>query len=144
MAKQDMDWKAALAGAFGLPQEEAAEENANATKPSDVERKKRSGVVFSTNPDYKYPTDEAPEAATLPNNQQRLRVSMERAGRGGKTVTLVRGFVGTDDDLKTLGRLLRQRCGVGGSTGDGEVLIQGDHRQRVVEILKAEGYTQAK
>lgn len=142
MAKQDTDWKAALAGAFGLPQDNADE--AKVQQPSAVERKKRSGVVFSTNPDYEYSSGDAPEAATLPNNQQRLRVSMERAGRGGKTVTLVRGFVGTDDDLKALGRLLRQRCGVGGSADDGEILVQGDHRQRVVEILKAEGYTQTK
>lgn len=142
MAKQDIDWKAALAGAFGLSQDDAAD--ANVQKSSDVERKKRSGVVFSTNPDYAYSTDDAPEVETLPNNQQRLRVSMERAGRGGKTVTLVRGFIGTDDDLKVLGRWLRQRCGVGGSTADCEVLIQGDHRKRVMELLKAEGYTQTK
>lgn len=144
MAKQDIDWKATLAGAFGMPHEENAISNAEVHKPADVERKKRCGVVFSTNPHYEYSTDDAPEAATLPHNQQRLRVSMERAGRGGKTVTLVRGFVGTDVDLKALGRWLRQRCGVGGSTADGEVLIQGDHRQRVVELLRAEGYTQTK
>lgn len=148
-----MDWKTALAGAFGLPQDgdgsTSAEKQKSSSDPlrrkgGDVECKKRSGVVFSTNPDYEYSTDDAPEAQTLPHNQQRLRVSMERAGRGGKTVTLVRGFVGADDDLKTLGRWLRQCCGVGGSVANGEILVQGDHRQRVVELLKSEGYTQTK
>ena len=69
---------------------------------------------------------------------------MERAGRGGKTVTLVRGFIGSTDDLQSLCKLLKQKCGVGGSAKDGEIIIQGDHRQRLVEILKKEGYSQTK
>lgn len=69
---------------------------------------------------------------------------MERAGRGGKTVTLVRGFIGSADDLQSLCKLLKQKCGVGGSAKDGEIIIQGDHRQRLVEILKKEGYSQTK
>ena len=69
---------------------------------------------------------------------------MERAGRGGKTVTLVKGFVGSDEDITSLCKLLKQKCGVGGSVKDGEIIIQGDHRQRLVEILKKEGYTQTK
>ena len=69
---------------------------------------------------------------------------MERAGRGGNTVTLVRGFNGSTDDLQSLCKLLKQKCGVGGSAKDGEIIIQGDHRQRLVEILKKEGYSQTK
>ncbi|MCF0198441.1 MAG: translation initiation factor [Bacteroidaceae bacterium] len=106
--------------------------------------KHRLGMVYSTNPDFEFTPDAPEEEETLPAQQQRLRVSMERAGRGGKTVTLVRGFVGTEDDLAALGKKLKQRCGVGGSAKDGEIIIQGDHRQRVVELLKADGYTQTK
>jgi translation initiation factor 1 len=69
---------------------------------------------------------------------------MEKKGRGGKTVTLVRGFIGTEDDLKELGKLLKTRCGVGGSAKEGEIIIQGDFKQRIIELLKAEGYTQTK
>lgn len=106
--------------------------------------KERLGVVFSTNPDFDYSLDAEPETDTLPSNQQRLRVSMERAGRGGKTVTLVRGFVGTKADLTELCRQLKTRCGIGGSAKDGEVVLQGDVRPRVVELLKSLGYTQTK
>jgi len=101
-------------------------------------------IVYSTNPDFQPQDDEAEEVATLPNNQQKLRISMERSGRGGKTVTLVRGFVGTEDDLSALAKLLKQKCGVGGSAKDGEIIIQGDVRTKLLEILKKEGYTQAK
>lgn len=138
---QDNDWKAALAKAMNL---EVAEPEQPAEASAQPARRKRSGVVFSTNPDYAYATDDEAEVTTLPRQQQRLRVSMERAGRGGKTVTIVRGFVGTDDDLQALGRLLKQRCGVGGSAKDGEIIIQGDRRPAVVSLLKAEGYTQTK
>lgn len=106
--------------------------------------KDRLGVVFSTNPDFHYESEAEPEVATLPKAQQRLRVSMEKNHRGGKTVTLVRGFVGTDDDLTALARLLKTRCGVGGSAKEGEIIIQGDFRQRVIDLLKAEGYTGTK
>lgn len=132
------DWKDALSALTGVSK---PEEN---TEKTDVERKKRVGVVYSTNPDYAYEDDTVEESSTLPRNHQKLRLSMERAGRGGKTVTLVRGFVGTDDDLQTLGKMLKQKCGVGGSVKDGEIIIQGDHRTRLVEILRREGYTQAK
>ena len=86
-------------------------------------------------------TDEAP---TLPRKQQKLRLAMERAGRGGKTVTLIRGFVGTDEEINALCKLLKQRCGVGGTAKAGEIIIQGDHRTRLVELLKQEGYIQTK
>ena len=106
--------------------------------------KDRLNVVYSTNPDYQYENIGVEEAETLPKNQQKLRVSMEKKGRGGKTVTLVRGFVGTEEDLKELGKLLKTKCGVGGSAKDEEIIIQGDFKQRIIDLLKAEGYTQTK
>ena len=106
--------------------------------------KDRLNIVYSTNPDFAYETERDNEVETLPKNQQKLRVSVEKKGRGGKTVTVVSGFVGTEDDLKGLGKLLKAKCGTGGSVKDGEILIQGDFKQRLVEILRAEGYTQAK
>ena len=132
------DWKSALA-ALG-----ATEEPNDNKEKTEIDRKKRIGVVYSTNPDYEYSDDSQEEAETLPKNQQKLRLNMERAGRGGKTVTLVKGFVGSDKDINALCKLLKQKCGVGGSVKDGEIIIQGDHRLRLVEILKKEGYTQTK
>lgn len=132
------DWKSALA-ALG-----ATEEPNDYKENTDIDRKKRVGVVYSTNPDYEYSDDSQEQTDTLPKNQQKLRLNMERAGRGGKTVTLVKGFVGSEDDITSLCKLLKQKCGVGGSVKDGEIIIQGDHRQRLVEILKKEGYTQTK
>ena len=105
--------------------------------------KDRLGMVFSTNPDYHFENDEE-EIETLPRQQQKLRVRIEKNHRGGKTVTIVSGFVGSDDDLKELGRLLKTKCGVGGSQKDGEVLVQGDFKEKVIQILKQEGYTQTK
>ena len=106
--------------------------------------KERLGVVYSTNPNFQYESTEEEELETLPKNQQKLRISMEKKGRGGKTVTLVRGFIGTEDDLKELGKLLKTKCGVGGSVKDEEIIIQGDFKQRIINLLKAEGYTQTK
>lgn len=106
--------------------------------------KDRLNVVYSTNPDYQYENIGEEEAETLPKNQQKLRVSMEKKGRGGKTVTLIRGFVGAEEDLKELGKLLKTKCGVGGSAKEGEIIIQGDFKQRIIDLLKAEGYTQTK
>ena len=102
--------------------------------------KQRLGMVYSTNPDFEYSTTEEQTTATLPPAEQNLRVWLDRKQRGGKTVTLVKGFVGSDDDLAELGRMLKSKCGVGGSAKDGEIIIQGDHRDRVVELLIAAGY----
>ena len=107
---------------------------------ADNDWKSRLGMVYSTNPDFRYDTDEEPEAETLPAGQQDLRVWLDRKQRGGKVVTLVRGFVGRSADLEALARLLKTRCGVGGSVKEGEIIIQGDHRDRVVEILLRGGY----
>ena len=106
--------------------------------------KDRLNIVYSTNPDFQYSTDEKEETETLPKQQQKLRVSIEKNHRGGKTVTVIKNFIGSDDDLKELARLLKTRCGVGGSAKDGEILIQGDFKQKVIELLKNEGYTQTK
>ena len=106
--------------------------------------KDRLNVVYSTNPNFKYETTEEPEAATLPPQQQKLRVSLDRKNRGGKTVTLVTGFIGTEDDLKALGKLLKGSCGVGGTAKDGEIIIQGDFKLRILDLLKAKGYSQTK
>lgn len=106
--------------------------------------KDRLNVVYSTNPDFNYESIEKEESNTLPKNQQKLRVSMEKKGRGGKTVTLIKGFIGTEEDLKNLGKLLKTKCGVGGSVKDEEIIIQGDFKQRIIELLKTEGYTQTK
>lgn len=106
--------------------------------------KDRLGMVYSTNPDFQFVTDDEPEAETLPKNQQRLRVRIEKNGRGGKTATIISGFTGSETDLKELGKWLKGRLGVGGSAKDGEVLVQGDFKQRVIDLLKADGYTQTK
>lgn len=105
-----------------------------------MSKKKAIGVVYSTNPDYQYQYDDEPEADTLPPAKQRLRVSLDRHHRGGKTVTLVTGFVGSDDDLQTLGKTLKSRCGVGGAAKDGEIIIQGDHLDKVRQLLASDGY----
>jgi translation initiation factor 1 len=106
--------------------------------------KDRLNVVYSTNPNYKYDSEETSEASTVDKSKQNLRVQLDRKNRGGKTVTLISGFIGTDDDLKELGRLLKSKCGVGGSAKDGEIIVQGDFRQKVVELLLKEGYVKTK
>ncbi len=106
--------------------------------------KERLNIVYSTNPDFAYSTDEKEENETLPKQQQKLRVSIENNHRGGKTVTLVKNFIGTETDMKELGKLLKTKCGVGGSVKDEEILIQGEFKEKVIEILKKEGYTQTK
>ena len=100
----------------------------------------REGVVYSTDPNYNYQYEAQDEPATLPPQRQQLRVAFEKKGRGGKQVTLVRGFVGAAADLEALAKTLKARCGVGGSAKDGEILIQGDQRAKVLTILLQEGY----
>ena len=103
-------------------------------------KQNRAGVVYSTNPDFTYQGNEPTEATTLPPQQQQLRVQLDKKQRGGKQVTLVTGFVGTDTDLQALGKLLKTKCGVGGSAKDGEVVVQGDFRDKVLEVLLKEGF----
>ncbi len=102
--------------------------------------KGREGVVFSTNSDFQYNYNEAEEVSTLPPQQQNLKVLLDKKQRGGKMVTLVTGFVGSEEDLKELGKRLKQSCGVGGSVKDGEILVQGDFRERIGGLLVSEGY----
>ena len=102
--------------------------------------KDRLGMVYSTNSDFKYDTSEENEQDTLPKEKQSLRISLDKRNRGGKTVTLITGFIGTNDDLTALGKYLKVKCGVGGSAKDGEIIIQGDVRQKVSDILAKEGY----
>lgn len=106
--------------------------------------KDRLNIVYSTNRDFEYESYNEEEEETLPKEQQKLRVSIEKKGRGGKTVTLIKGFVGTEEDLKELAKSLKSQCGVGGTAKEGEIIIQGEFKQRIIDILKAKGYTQTK
>lgn len=106
--------------------------------------KERLNVVYSTNSDFNYEVDNDEEQVTLDKEKQNLRVSIDKKNRGGKVATLVTGFVGTENDLKELGKLLKSKCGVGGSAKDGEILVQGDFKQKVLDLLKKEGYTRTK
>ncbi|MCR5004149.1 MAG: translation initiation factor [Bacteroidales bacterium] len=107
---------------------------------ADNDWKKRLGVVFSTNPDFQYTNEDEPEEQTPEPSKQRLIVRIDRSGRGGKQVTLVEGFKGSSDDLKELGRSLKVKCGVGGSVSDGQIIIQGDLRDKVTNLLTQMGY----
>ncbi len=111
---------------------------------SNNDWKNRLGIVYSTKVDFQYETDEIEELETLPIEQQKLRVKVEKAGRKGKTVTLVTGFIGTDDDLKLLAKQLKTRLSTGGSSKCGEIVIQGDVKQRVVQLLLEIGYKNTK
>ncbi|NVJ86034.1 MAG: translation initiation factor [Algoriphagus sp.] len=102
--------------------------------------KKRDGVVYSTSSDFEYQYDSDDSAETLSPAEQNLKVMLDKKARGGKQVTLISGFVGSEEDLKELGKLLKSKCGVGGSAKDGEILIQGDHREKILQILLKEGY----
>lgn len=111
---------------------------------SNNDWKDRLGIVYSTKVDFQYETDEVEELETLPIEQQKLRVKVEKAGRKGKTVTLVTGFIGTDEDLKLLAKQLKTRLSTGGSSKGDEIVIQGDVKQRVVQLLLEFGYKNTK
>ncbi len=102
-------------------------------------KNKNGGMVFSTNPNFEQ-EDHNGEIETLLPSQQELKVYLDRKNRGGKTATIVREFIGTEEDLNALGKKLKSACGVGGSVKDGEIIIQGEKRDKVMELLKKEGY----
>ena len=100
----------------------------------------RLGVVYSTDPNFSYQTDSDEAAETLPAEKQNLRIQLDKKARAGKQVTLITGFVGTDADLQDLSKQLKNLCGAGGSTKDGEILVQGDFREKVLNWLIQKGY----
>lgn len=102
--------------------------------------KNREGVVYSTSSDFNYNYQASGSQTTLPSQRQNLKVQLDKSGRAGKQVTLVNGFIGTPEDLELLTKLLKTKCGVGGSCKEGEILIQGDVREKAVQILAKEGY----
>jgi len=108
-------------------------------KPKKNSLSDLGGIMYSTNPEFEY-QEEIDDTVTLPSQQQNLRVMLDKKNRGGKAVTLITGFIGKADDLDVLGKMLKTKCGVGGSVKDGEILIQGDVRDKVLSILQKEGY----
>ena len=102
--------------------------------------KKRLGMVYSTNPEFQFESEQQDDQETLPPDQQRLYVRLDRKNRKGKSVTLIEGFEGTGEDLKSLAKELKSKCGVGGSAKDGEILIQGDFRDRILSLLEEKGF----
>ncbi|MDR1517970.1 MAG: translation initiation factor [Dysgonamonadaceae bacterium] len=106
--------------------------------------KKRLDIVYSTNPDYHYDEDGCSETETLSKEKQPLRISLDKRNRKGKAVTLVTGFSGADADLQELGKMLKVKCGVGGSAKEGEIIVQGDLRDKVLQILQKEGYAKSR
>ena len=102
-----------------------------------------SPLMYSTDPNYK-PVSELNEIETLSAEEQPLRIILETKQRAGKTVTVVLGFVGTEEAMNNLGKALKNNCGTGGSVKDGEIIIQGDHRQKIFQYLKAKGYKKAR
>ena len=107
-------------------------------------KNRRRGVVYSTDPAYEYRYGKPKEAELLPPQQQKLRVQLDKKARRGKAVTLVTGFVGPDAELSALGKELKSLCGGGGTAKDGEIMVQGDHREKVTKWLLGNGYAGTK
>ena len=105
-----------------------------------VKKQRFEGVVYSTNDEYQYVDAETNEEESLSPSKQNLRVLLDRKQRGGKSVTLITGFIGNKAELDNLGKFIKQKCGVGGSVKDGVIIIQGDFKTRILELLLEEGY----
>ncbi len=105
-----------------------------------AKNKNTGGIVYSTNPDFNYTDPHQVETETVPPPQQELRIFLEKKHRGGKTACVIKGFVGKQEDLEALGRLLKTKCGTGGSAKDGEIIVQGDWRDKILQILLEKGY----
>jgi translation initiation factor 1 len=103
--------------------------------------KQATNVVYSTNPNFQFQYESSENVSTLPKEKQKLKVSIDRRNRGGKSVTLVSGFVGTQDDLTELGKILKNKCGVGGSAKDNEIILQGEIKEKVSKLLTEMGYS---
>lgn len=103
-------------------------------------QKNRVNVVYSTNPDFNYQYEQEEKQETLAPEKQNLKVVLDSKQRKGKTVTLIQGFVGAEDDLKELAKLLKNKCGVGGSVKDGEIVIQGEMKEKILTILRDNKY----
>ena len=104
----------------------------------------KNGFVFSTDPGFRFENEESPAQETLPPAQQKLKIRLDTKHRAGKMVTLIDGFTGTDEDLQDLGKKLKNYCGSGGAAKEGEVIVQGDHRDKVLQWLQKNGYKLAK
>jgi len=102
------------------------------------------GFVYSTDPNFRFENEENQELQTLPETQQKLRIRLDTKHRAGKAVTLIEGFVGTENDLEQLGKAIKNYCGTGGSVKDFEIIIQGDQRDKILQWLQKNGYKQAK
>ena len=102
------------------------------------------GFVYSTDPNFGFEPAEETAKETLPAAKQKLKVRLDHKNRGGKTVTLVEGFIGTEEDMAELGKKLKNHCGTGGSAKDGEIIVQGDQRDKVLAWLLKSGYMLAK
>jgi len=111
---------------------------------SKKNKKQREGIVYSTSDEFEYDYEGQEEQETLPPSEQNLKVQLDKKARAGKKVSLISGFIGTENDLKDLGKKLKSKCGVGGSVKDGEILIQGDFRDKIVEVLIKDGYNKVK
>ena len=102
------------------------------------------GLVYSTDPNFKLPEDEGGEQETMEPSQQKLKIRLDTKHRAGKAVTLVEGFIGTTDDMEELGKKLKSFCGTGGSVKDGEIIVQGDNREKILQWLQKNGYKSSK
>ena len=111
---------------------------------SKKNKNKRSGIVYSTNPDFEYNYDDNEGQIELQPEEQKLRIFLDRKQRAGKEVTLIAGFEGSDESLKELGKFLKSKCGVGGSVKNGEIILQGNHRDKVLKLLIDKGYQNTK